>query len=218
MGGKGSGSVCSVCTHAERQRIDEDLCFDPNVRAIAGRYEGLTKSSVDRHYRAHMALSKEERGTARLAAIARHIAETRAKAPEVEAQEHARETELEALRSEVSQLRQTKRGVLDQWKQIEALNGVVWEIIHELRDAKKMSPGEGRLDRFDQTLKATREVARQLELQGKFLGEIMEGAQVQVVLLTAHPDWVRIRDGLVSLAQEEPVIGTRLLALLPGGE
>lgn len=56
-----------------------------------------------------------------------------------------------------------------------------------------------------------------VELLGKASG-VLKTEGPSVVIFTAHPDWIRIRDGLVSLAQEEPALGPRILALLPGGE
>jgi hypothetical protein len=40
--------TCSICTHAEREKIDRALIDGESERGIAGRF-GLSKSAVDRH-------------------------------------------------------------------------------------------------------------------------------------------------------------------------
>ena len=195
--GRGRGRDCVTCLHPRRAEIEQDLCLDPNARVIAARY-GLSKSAVDRHHQKnHGGLSKEERAIARLAAINRHLAETRAMAPEIEAREAEREAQLAALRAEVQQIRATRRGILDQWKQLEAANKLVWEVLAKLRD-EKIPAGESRLERFDRVLKAVQRVEGQIELQAKFLGDITEGVNNVVnVNFATSPEWLQLEAGLV---------------------
>lgn len=195
--GGGRGGNCATCMHAQRQEIEQELCLEPNVRVIAAKY-GLSKSGVDRHFRrGHMVLSKEERAVYRMAAINRHLAETRAMAPEIEAREAEREAQLAALRAEVQQARATRRGILDQWKQLEAANKIVWEVLAKLRDDTVVK-GEDRLERFDRILRAVQRVEGQIELQAKFLGEITEGVNNVVnVNFATSPEWLQLEAGLV---------------------
>lgn len=45
--------TCTVCAHPEREAVDEALVSGDSNRATASRY-GLTRSSVDRHRKAHL--------------------------------------------------------------------------------------------------------------------------------------------------------------------
>src|SRR4051794_1704403 len=45
--------VCTVCAHAQRSAIDQELVSGGSFPGIAGRY-GLAKSSVERHKADHL--------------------------------------------------------------------------------------------------------------------------------------------------------------------
>jgi hypothetical protein len=45
--------ACTICTHAERTAIDQELIAGLPFRDIAGRY-GVAKSSVERHKAEHV--------------------------------------------------------------------------------------------------------------------------------------------------------------------
>ena len=97
----------------------------------------------------------------------------------------------------MQQIRATRRGILDQWKQLEAANKLVWEVLAKLRD-EKIPAGESRLERFDRVLKAVQRVEGQIELQAKFLGDITEGVNSVVnVNFATSPEWLQLEAGLV---------------------
>jgi len=215
VGGRGSGRPCRSCSHPERRRIDEDLCLAPNVREVARRY-GLTKSCVEWHYNNHVALTKEERSAYRLAAVARHIAETRALAPEIEAREREKEEQIRALRLEAEQLRKEKRGVLDQWQQLKAANAIVWQVVEDLRKAKDGETGAGKLSRSRALLEAADRIEKQLRLQAALVGDLTEGATVNVQLhqLLLSPDYLLMKRAAQSIAERWPEASAEYVAAL----
>ena len=210
MGGSKSGRPCQTCNHPKLAQIDEDLCFDPNVRMIAARY-GLTKSSIENHYQKHMPIDATVRDAARLAAIARHMAETRARAPEIEAREREREEQMERMKREAQQLRDTRLGVLDKWKQLEAANKLLWETIADLRKAEK---GESRLDRHGKLIQALQRVEAQLELQAKLTGELKVAPEISLQVFLGSSEWTSTQALLVEAVKDHPEAAERVALAL----
>jgi hypothetical protein len=73
------------------------------------------------------------------------------------------------------------RHAIDVFAQLKAINGAALNVLKEARDVK-----DG-----DLALKAIDRIQKQIELQARLIGELQEGATVNV--LVAHPEWLAVR-------------------------
>lgn len=83
------------------------------------------------------------------------------------------------------------RVAIDVVAQLRAINGAAIQV---LRDARATNNG-------DLALKAIDRIQRQLELQAKLIGDLSDGATVNVVV---SPQWVELRTMVLTTLQDHP--------------
>jgi hypothetical protein len=153
---------CSICHHPKREAIDKALLDGTSTfRSLAKRF-GVTTAPLWRHQKTHLA-----------AALARGLA---AEASGQPVDPHARKIAEHAVAVEVKQERQA----IDTVQQLRAINAACLEVLREARSSGKSM----------MLLQAVDRIARQIELQAKLLGQIQDGATVNVAVL---PEWHGIR-------------------------
>lgn len=155
---------CTICCHPKREAIDKALLENAaGLRVVAKRFE-VSLAALWRHQTRHLPATLA-RGFAAGAAPLKSETDSQAK----RIAEHAVAVEA-----------RQERHAIDTVQQLRAINAACLEVLREARTSGKSM----------MLLQAVDRIARQIELQAKLLGQIQDGATVNVAVL---PEWHGIR-------------------------
>jgi hypothetical protein len=144
--------TCTVCTHPERAALDKCLVANESNRAVSIRF-GTSVAALQRHRANHLPkVLARAQRTAQERHEAAHAGAVAAVAQEREQKEQAH--------------------ALDVIQQLRVINQVSVAILHEARQAADA----------ETALKAIDRIQRQIELQGRLLGQLAENQTANVHL------------------------------------
>ena len=223
------GRPCTICRHPKREEIDRALVRnEAGYRTVAARF-GISASALFRHKREHLpaliAKGLEALGVTVQASSpddAIQAAQERPRAlssglqvladEKAEAEEQARLAKLPpppppyaadlAKERRAMETRETEHAI-DTFQQLRAINAACLEVLREARKDGKHSI----------LLRAVDRIARQIELQAKLLGQIQDGATVNVAVL---PEWHGIRQAVLDALQPYPEARLAVVRALKG--
>ena len=184
---------CSICHHPEREAIEKALLdSEAGHRKVAKRF-GISASALFRHRKNHL-----PKLIARALAI-KPVPVHREKAHDPATEEHA----LEIARHHEAVEAKKDQHAIDVTQQLRAINAACLEVLREARKDGKHSI----------LLRAVDRIARQIELQAKLLGQIQDGATVNVAVL---PEWHGIRQAVLEALQPYPEARLAVVRALKG--
>lgn len=168
---------CTVCSHPKREEIDKALLENvAGLRVVAKRFE-VSLTAMWRHQTKHLPVTLARGFAAVGAAPPRPVKPPKPAAPALSSEDaQAKRIAEHAVAVEAKQ----ERHAIDTVQQLRAINVACLEVLREARASGKSM----------MLLQAVDRIARQIELQAKLLGQIQDGATVNVAVL---PEWHGIR-------------------------
>lgn len=172
---------CTICHHPQREAIEKALLEnEAGHRLVAKRFD-ISPQALFRHRQKHLP-----------ALLARALAAMPPPPRPPEPEDPADIDYASKIANHKQALEAGKdRHAIDAMQQLKAINAACLEVLRKAREAEDHSI----------LLRAVDRIARQIELQARLLGELQEGATVNILVM---PEWQRVRQLVVEALRPYP--------------